>query len=439
MQLIHLSDLQVLPRQREDVAPAHIRALKESILSKGLLHALVLQDDQKTLVAGECRSRAIRELYEEGHTFSHNGESIPSGQVPYVRIGDLTLDQIAEAELEENLIRADLTWMEMASARLKIQKLKEIQQPGISRSEVGRQIAELSDKSAEAEAQILARAATVLDPEFKDNPLVKNSKSLKEAFTKVMDLKAAALRADLHKRGMIKTEHQLIRGDCRVEIPKLEAGTFDCILCDPPYGIKADEMKKTAGHHYDDSPAYALDICEFIIREGFKLLKPRGHLFMFCDIEHFIRLRDHGARQAYTSWRTPLIWRKGDEGQAPWGKEGFTRTYEICLFLTKGEKALKGGGPDVVDFKRPPRGDRSHAAEKPVALLTYLLTKSCDPGDQVLDPTCGSGPILEAASEAKVKAIAIEKDQDYFNFAASRLAKAQEGSQASARQSELLT
>jgi site-specific DNA-methyltransferase (adenine-specific) len=169
-----------------------------------------------------------------------------------------------------------------------------------------------------------------------------------------------------------------------------------------------------------------LDICRFIIREGFRLLKPRGHLFLFCDIEHFLTLRDYGAQQAYTPWRTPVIWRKGDEGQAPWGREGFTRTYEICLFLTKGAKALKGGGADIKDVKRPARNERAHAAEKPVALLSHLLSLSCDPGDTVLDPTCGSGPLLDAATEAKLKAICIEKDPDYHNFAAARLARAAE-------------
>ena len=438
MQLIALDELIIPPRQREDVAPAHIKALKESILSKGLLHALVLRSDQRTLVAGECRSKAIRELYEEGHTFTHNGEEVPPSKVPFVTILDLTPGEIAEAELEENLIRADLTWMEMAAARLKIQQLKEIQQPGISRAEAGRQIAELSGKSAQAEAVTLERAAAVLDPAFKNNPLVKNSKSLKEAFTKVMDLRAASLRADLHKRGLISTKHRLIHGDCKVELPRLvEAGQIDTIISDPPYGMNADEMKKTAGHHYDDSPTYALDICKFIIREGFKLLKPRGHLFMFCDIEHFLELRNYGAQQAFTPWRTPLIWRKGDEGQAPWGKEGFVRTYELCLFLTKGEKALKGGGPDTFEFRRPSRSDRAHAAEKPVSLLTYLLSKSCDIGDIVLDPTCGSGPLLDAATEAKVTAICIEKDQDYYNFAAARLAKQAEP-KAEAPRSELL-
>src|SRR5882757_1905393 len=110
MQLIHISKVKIPERQRADVAPKHVAELKQSILSKGLLHAIVLQNDAETLVAGGCRTAAIKELAEEGHSFQHNGQSIPLAHIPYITVGDLTPDLIAEAELEENLIRADLTW-----------------------------------------------------------------------------------------------------------------------------------------------------------------------------------------------------------------------------------------------------------------------------------------------------------------------------------------
>lgn len=92
----------------------------------------------------------------------------------------------------------------------------------------------------------------------------------------------------------------------------------------------------------------------------------------------------------------------------------------MCLFFVKGEKELKGGGPDVKSFKRPARSERGHAAEKPVSLLGYLLSISGDAGDHILDPCCGSGPVLEAATAQRMKATAIEIDPDYHALACAR-------------------
>lgn len=423
MQTIPLDQIIIEDRQRKEFPPKHINDLKTSILSKGLLHPVVLVQREETyhLVAGECRTRAISELHTDGQKFLHNGELVPAGSIPYTLLSNLSPADIAEAELEENLVRANLTWIEQAEARNLIHEMRKLKagEP-VSVLSTAREISELTGKSAEAENQNLVKAIAVA-PHL-SNPKVRAAKNLNEAHRIIIDDQTAKLRAQLHTLGMVKTEHTLIQGDCREEMRKLPAGSIDLILSDPPYGMNADTMKKSAHHHYDDSPETGLEIQKAIISEGFRLLKPRGIIFMFTDIDHFIPIREFAKQHAFTAWRTPGIWRKGDEGFAPWGREGFARTYEIFIFLSKGQKGLKGGGTDIKDFKRPSRADRAHAAEKPIALLEHLLAISSDPGDVVLDPTCGSGPIFPAASRQGLRAIGIELDPDYHAKAAARLA-----------------
>lgn len=422
MQVIQLDQIKIEDRQRKEFPPKHINDLKTSILSKGLLHPIVLvrREDGFHLVAGECRTRAITELHTDGQSFVHNGQPVPAQTVPYTLLGDLSPADIAEAELEENLVRSNLTWIEQAEARELIHKMRQIREPDASIRSTAKEIAEISGKTLEAENQVLVKSLEVA-PHL-SNPKVRAAKSLAEAHRIVIDDKAAKLRSQLHSLGMVKTEHTLIRGDCREEMKKLPAGTVDIILSDPPYGMNADTMKKSAHHHYEDSPEHGLEIQKFIISEGFRLLKNRGLLFLFTDIDHFVGIREFAKQMAFTPWRTPVIWRKGEDGFAPWGREGFSRTYEVCLFLSKGQRGLKGGGSDIKDFKRPSRADRAHAAEKPVALLEHLLRISGDPGDVVLDPTCGSGPIFAAATRAGMRAIGIELDGDYHARASARLA-----------------
>src|SRR5678816_2101242 len=110
------------------------------------------------------------------------------------------------------------------------------------------------------------------------------------------------IRDRLHSLNPTRTDHTLLLGDCKEVLKSLPAGGFDLILTDPPYGIGADQMKKTSKHFYDDSPENALEVSKFIISEGFRLLKPRGHILMFTDFDIFKELRDHGARMGSVSY-----------------------------------------------------------------------------------------------------------------------------------------
>ena len=419
MKTIAIADVIIPPRQREKHAPAHIADLKLSIQTKGLLHPPVLTSSNQ-LVAGMGRFQAVKELHEDGLAFSCDNEPVELGRLPYLSIGDLSPADLAEAELEENLLRADLSWQEQTQARVLVLNLRRQLDPQASRSAVAAEIAERSGKSVNAESITLMQSELVA--KHLNEPRVAASKSLGEAHRVVQDMITASLQKELVQRKIIQVEHRVILGDCLVELGKLPTGSFDTILCDPPYGIDADKMKKSERHLYDDSPANALKVATTIISEGFRLLKPRGIVFLFCDFDHFLTLREHAGRMGYTTWRSPVIWHKGEDGHAPWGRGGFIRTYEIFALFVKGAKELKAGGPDVKRFTRPARSERAHAAEKPIDLLVHLLSIAGNAGDTVLDPCCGSGPTLAAASRLKMRATGIELDPEYHAQALARLA-----------------
>src|SRR5687768_9805242 len=106
MKLIPLDSL-IIPenRQRKEFPRKEMDDLKESITSKGLLHLPVVRNDGLTLVAGERRCKAIRELNDEGIDFIYNDEAIPFGFFPVSLLQDLSDLEVMEAELEENVIR----------------------------------------------------------------------------------------------------------------------------------------------------------------------------------------------------------------------------------------------------------------------------------------------------------------------------------------------
>lgn len=426
------SAIRIEDRQRKEITPKELAELKRSILSKGLMHAPVIipSDEGMKLVAGERRIRAMQELHLEGHVFNYNGVAVPANQIPYITIAEMTLVDLMEAELEENLLRAPLTWLEECEAKAKIHELRTGKNPKQTITQTAKEIAAkqgrdpVATTSTSGDTQAL-RIALLVD-KHKSDPAVAKAKNLRAAQKIVLDKMEAAMRAKIYSAtSTFKPKHTLTKGDCRDLLPTFADNSFDLIFSDPPYGINADSAKKGSQHYYDDSPDNALEIYHKIISEGFRIGKPKSSLLLWCDIDFFIQLRTFAAQQGWVCWRTPLVFYKGSAGHAPWGRAGFVRTYEILLYAVKGARELYApGGPDV--FHGPDLGVTSnkgkiHAAEKPVYLLTSLLSKILLEGQSVLDPCCGSGPIFPAADKVKAIATGIELDQHYYNVAASRL------------------
>lgn len=205
-------------------------------------------------------------------------------------------------------------------------------------------------------------------------------------------------------------------------LPTLDSAQFDCIIADPPYGLNACEEFGDAAklrHDYEDSPLAAMKAVECIAKECNRLAKERAHLYLFCDIDQFVLLKQIVAEHGWRVWRTPIIWNKGSTGYAPAGTQGFRRSYELILFASKGGKNFGALYSDIVPV--PNVREKNHAAEKPTAIYAELLKRSCLPCDRVLDPCCGSGTIFAAAKEQGVIAMGIELNEETYGLALARL------------------
>jgi site-specific DNA-methyltransferase (adenine-specific) len=135
-------------------------------------------------------------------------------------------------------------------------------------------------------------------------------------------------------------------------------------------------------------------------------------------VDLFPFFKTAAASMGWKPWRTPIVWQKSEsEGLAPWGREGFRRTYELIFWATKGQRGLLLSPTDVLTFKRVARAERRYGPEKPVELLERLIECSTMPGDFILDPCAGAGSTLAAARHLKRKALGIELDPGAFALA----------------------
>lgn len=424
MKTIDISKIIVPPdRQRKEFTPRDLDSLADSITRLGLLHAIVLENDNATLRAGERRLRAITQLTAAGGTFTHDATLVPTGHIPYTTVGELSEDELFEVELEENIQRVNITWQERAVALAKLTDLR--------RMRAEREGKPFSIRSAAQDIagpgldtvplQVKMSNAQVIAKHLNDDEVSK-AKTEKEALNiikrKQADIIQQELSAQLLKQGFaagVSSPHSFTHGSMFDLFPTLADSSVDIILTDPPYGIDMDTMNTQSGsasgltHGYKDSIDYAEKCITEIATQGYRVTRASAVCYMFCDLRLWDRWGKLFLNAGWYVWPHPVIWNKAPTGSLLGSANGPRHVYEAVLMAIKGKKGVNRVGNDVINIAGPAI-DKRHPAEKPVDLYAHLLGWSATPGDTILDPCCGCGPIFPAASQFQCNAIGWEYD-----------------------------
>ena len=426
-------------RIREEFDEQMIEDIACSIYNNGLYNAITVRDGNAglELIAGETRTKAICELISCGLTFNYDGEPVPHGEIPYTFIYEKHENTAYEVELEENILRKDLTWQERVKATARLHELRIAQHGDYSRStregwsatDTANEIARRSEGRGARKNEVNDVSVALTIAEHMDDPFVAAAKSEKEA------LKAIREQKKLDKRNALKLQHDadqainpnniynLIQGDFLEVAPTLPAEKYDVILTDPPYGIDIHKHEFWDGdkHEYDDSEEYFNKLIDALAAQAYRVAKSEAHAYVFCDIRRWERLFVAFELAGWRSWPRPLIWYKGNTGSFGDAKHGPRYTYDAVLYAIKGEKETTAMYHDVVPITQPTNTE--HPASKPVELYVDLLRRSVYPGDEVIDFFCGSGPIFPAAKELNCKATGIELADKYHLMSVERISK----------------
>lgn len=428
---LHIDDVVVTPsRQRTTVSDDYISELFESIFSEtgpGLINPITLRDG-KTLVAGECRYRAIKLGHSLGKQLRHGGELIPVGHLPFIDFGEL--DELArmEAEYVENAVRSDISWKDNVLAQAALHALRAKQKALAGRTQtftdtakeifkvgVGQRVSDVSDA-----VRLAARM---------HEPGIAKATSFKEAKKVLAKIEDAAHRERLAAAvGVVATAERMTchHADCLTWMGSQPSEQFDVILTDPPYGMDADGFGDAAGrmsgigHEYADGADATRSLLAQCIPEFFRLSKPEAHLYLWCDIDLFPWLRAQCRAAGYRVFRTPLVNIKPEGGRVPWPQWGPRRCYELCLYAVKGDKSVTSIVPDVFE-SRLVEGNFGHGAQKPVEAYVNLLKRSVRPGDRVLDAFAGTGTIFPAAHALNCYAVGVEQEAAAFGTCIKRI------------------
>ena len=263
----------------------------------------------------------------------------------------------------------------------------------------------------------------------------------------------------------------LINGDCLVEMRSIEEHSIDLILCDLPYGTtdrKGSESKKNAGSRLLKwDTVIPLDK---LWLEYKRVLKPRGAVVLTADQPFTSKLILSNVEWFKYEW----IWKKkkttgfllanyrpmkqtedvvvfSPAGAAAASRNGRNMTYNpqgliekkvkkknnpkrLGKFLhnpefmgknnkllheTEYEQKYTNYPSEIIEFGL----DKNviHPTQKPVDLMEYLIKTYSNENETVLDNCMGSGTTGVACVNTNRNFIGIERDEEYFNLAKSRI------------------
>lgn len=216
---------------------------------------------------------------------------------------------------------------------------------------------------------------------------------------------------------MIDFTNKIILGDCLEIMKTFPDKSFDLVLTDPPYGMdyqssrRTDKYEKIAGD-------VTLEWIRPFLSEAFRVLKENSHIYLFCNDYAISDFRNEAELAGFTPKRT-MVWVKNNHTSGDLEGDYGNKT-EFIMFAHKGRRELNGNrDTNVIEEKR--QATDFHPTQKPVELMKYLINKSSNEGQTILDPFGGSCTTLVAAEELGRKCICIEKEEKYVNIGRERL------------------
>lgn len=216
---------------------------------------------------------------------------------------------------------------------------------------------------------------------------------------------------------------QLMQGDCLERMKEIPDGSVDMVLTDIPYSAASRDSNGLRNLDKGKADILTFDIGLFL-NECKRVSK--GYVIIFCGKEQFSDIYSFFAKEKGTV--RPIIWEKSNPSPMN-GQHIYLSGVEMAVwFKRSGHKTFNAHCKNSV-FKFPNGRSKNHPTEKNMLLWESILMDCTNEGDVILDPCAGSGTTGVACVNLNRNFIGIELDENYFNIAKDRIAKAHSSDQ----------
>lgn len=215
----------------------------------------------------------------------------------------------------------------------------------------------------------------------------------------------------------------LKQGDCLDLMKDIPDNSVDLVVADPPYRMtkrgkscRPNYMPNNMGDNVFDG---SVPSSEQWMRECYRVLKNGTHFYTFCntnDLRQYLIDADkvgfklHNVITMIKDTKMPNRW--------------YLKYCELILFFRKGKaKPINNmTSKDYIKVEMPTKKNgKLHITQKPLGLITKLVTNSSEINQLVLDPFMGSGTTGVACVNTNRNFIGIELDEKYFKIAKERI------------------
>lgn len=413
----------LVPDDRQRTTLTGIDELCASITQVGQLQPILITGavDGPTLVAGGRRLEACRRL---------------GLLVTAMYVEDMDPETRELAELEENVKREELPWLDRANAIRKATLLLK-----------GRDVTLLADVAARLSiSETVLKRNLSIAKEFAVNPTNKifelagvdtaynelARQTERKADNEMEQVNRAVPKPVTTMSGapgivpafgttvqpvapMPPAANPILNEDFTTWAPAYHGPRFNLIHCDFPYGVNATaggqiSAALDARESYDDAEDIYWKLLDVLCEHGPRFIADSAHMIFWFSMKHYTQtvLRLRGVEWAVSPH--PLVWLKSDNAGI---LQDYNRTYrniyETALFCTRGDRKLVRAKSNAIAH---PRGSQlAHISEKPRAVLRHFLEGITDGNSFAFDPTAGSGnALIEATALGAELVLGLELD-----------------------------
>lgn len=356
-----------------------------------------------------------------------------------VKIIDLDDARTRLAAIDENLIRKDLEALERAELIRERKDLYEALHPEAARPQGGRtkKNGEMTTPFSEVTANLAGcdrrtvqqdvQIATAIPPDVRDRirqtPVASNKQELlklarhdQETQRKLADKLAEGSNHLYEAERALRMDEALERAkslpadipNCQVHacscenlLAKIDAGSVDLILADPPYGEKE-----------------LIPCCDELARLAAHALRPNGSLLVMVGQMYAHAAEDVFEEYLFNRWRIVYLMRHGGSPVVPTVQRRVNSSYKPILWVTRPDYDGPVHG-DVIEGG--PKTKLAHEWEQDVEGAARIIELFSYAGELVVDPFVCTGTTGVAALRLGRRFVGCDVDEEAATSARVRL------------------
>lgn len=201
-------------------------------------------------------------------------------------------------------------------------------------------------------------------------------------------------------------------GDCVSLMQTTSLKKCSLLLSDPPYGMDFKSGWNDFDKVNNDKIGDTISILDAAFAEAKKHLLPDAHVYIFGNPNEIENIKPLFCK--YFNLKNLLIWDREVIGMGDLKTYG--RSYDVIYFgYNEVWRDLNGTRDrDILRFNRVSPNNLQHPTEKPLDILEYIIRKSTNEGQYILDPFAGSCTTLLAAKNQFRNAYGFELEAKYI-------------------------